>query len=126
VAVAAIVSHEVETSADKIEVASKTQGQHREYIAGRRHWTMTVDRLIVSSDMMLGLLQNGQTFTLSSRDRLNANVNVHGVAKLERCNILMAVGKLVRGFFLFRGNGNLFAQHSIGDFNLDFNNDFLI
>jgi hypothetical protein len=126
VAVAAIVSHEAETQADQIEVASKTQGQYREYMAGRRHWQMTVDRLMVSSYMMLSLLQIGQTFTLSSYDREHANVNVHGEAKLERCNIVMAIGQLVRGFFLFRGNGDLFAQHSSGDFNFDFSNDFLI
>ena len=126
VAVAAIVSHEAETQSDQIEVASKTQGQYREYMAGRRHWSISANWLMVASDMMLGLLQNGQTFEISSYDRTNSRRNVHGMAKMERCSIQMTHGTLVRGQFLLRGNGYLFTQMSHGDFNFDFNDDFLI
>lgn len=126
VVVAAVVAHNVETNAGSIEIAGKTQGQWREYIAGHQQWSINAEWLMLSSDRMSSLLQNGQTFTISSYDRLNQRTNVHGTAKLERCHIRMERGTLVRGQFLLRGNGYLFAQMSHGDFNFDFNNDFYV
>lgn len=126
VAVAAFVAHNVETKAGSIEIAGKTQGQWREHIMGRCQWDINADWLMLSSDMTLGLLQTGQTFAVSSYDRQNERRDLHGVAKLETCNIQMTQGTLVRGQFLLRGSGYLFAQMSHGDFNFDFNDDFLI
>ena len=126
VAVAAVVSHDVETASGCIEKASATQGQYREFVAGRKSFTIKAEWLMVSSAMMLGLLQTGQTFAVSSYDRQNERRNVHGIAKMEACNIQMTRGTLVHGQFVLRGSGYLFAQMSGGDFNLDFNDDFLI
>lgn len=126
VAVAALLAHEVNTAASNIEIAGKTQGRWREYVTGQRHWSISVDRLLVSSADMVSLLQNGQTFTISSYDRINNRNNVHGTAKMERCQIRMTVGSIVKGQFTLRGNGYLFAQMSHGDFNFDFNSDFYV
>ena len=126
IVVAAVVAHNVETKAGSIEIAGKTQGQWREYIMGRRQWSINADWLMLSSDRMSSLLQNGQTFDISSYDRLNHRTNVHGTARLESCHIRMTVGSIVKGQFVLRGNGYLFAQMSHGDFNFDFNNDFYV
>ena len=126
VAVAAVVTHDVNTAATSIEKASTTQGKYREYVPGRKQFTIKAEWLMVSSAVMLGLLQTGQTFSVSSYDRQNERRNLHGVAKLETCNIQMTRGTLVHGQFLLRGSGYLFAQMSQGDFNFDFNDDFLI
>jgi hypothetical protein len=126
VAVAAVVANNVETKAGSIEIAGKTQGQWREYIMGRCQWSINADWLMLSSDRMSSLLQNGQTFDISSYDRLNQRTNVHGTARLESCHIRMTVGSIVKGQFVLRGNGYLFAQMSHGDFNFDFNNDFYV
>ena len=126
VAVAAVVSHDVETASGCIEKAGATQGKYREYIPGRKQFTIKAEWLMVPSAVMLGLLQTGQTFAVSSYDRQNERRNVHGVARLESCSIKMTRGELVHGQFVLRGSGDLFAQMSQGDFNFDFNDDFLI
>lgn len=126
VVVAALVAHNVETKAGSIEIAGMTQGQWREHIMGRCQWSINADWLMLSSDKMSNLLQNGQTFTISSYDRQFQTFNVHGTAKLEKCHIRMEQGAIVRGQFLLRGNGYLFAQGSHGDFNFDFNSDFYV
>lgn len=126
VVVAAVVAHNVETNASSIEIAGKAQGQWREHIMGRCQWSINADWLMLSSDRMSNLLQNGQTFTISSYDRINNRNNVHGTAKMERCQVRMTVGSIVKGQFTLRGDGYLFAQMSHGDFNFDFNNDFYV
>ena len=88
VAVAAVVTNDVETKAESIERASSTQSKYREYVAGCRRWTMTCEWLMVSSAMMVGLLHAGQTFAISCYDSINATRNVHGVANLEQCVII--------------------------------------
>ena len=126
VPVAAVVTHDVNTEAASIEKASATQGKYREYVPGRKQFTIKAEWLMVSSAVMLGLLQTGQTFAVSSYDRQNERRNVHGIAKMEACNIQLTRGTLVHGQFALRGSGYLFAQMSGGDFNFDFNDDFLI
>ena len=100
VPVAAVVTHDVNTEAVSIEKASATQGQFREFVAGRKQFTIKAEWLMVSSAMMLGLLQTGQTFAVSSYDRQNERRNVHGIAKMEACNIQLTRGTLVHGQFV--------------------------
>ena len=128
VAVAAVVTNDVETQAASIERAGASQGRYREYIKGRKTWTMTCEWLMVSSAMMVGLIYAGQTFAIScyDRDSINATRNVHGVAYLDECKIQMTQGQVIHGHFRFHGNGDMFAQITQGDFNFDFNNDFFI
>ena len=124
VVVAAVVTNDVETQAASIERASQTQSRYREYLAGRKTWTMTAEWLMVSSDKMAGLLYVGQSFAISTYDSTDVTRNVHGVAFLDECHIQMTQGHVVRGHFLFRGNGDLLQQITQGDFNFDFNSDF--
>lgn len=122
--VAAVVTHEVDTNVECLECAGTTQGRYREYIAGKRSWSINCQWLMVSSAMMVGLLHVGQTFAISSYDRDSAMINVHGQAKLEQCVIRETNGQLVKGIFTFVGTGDLWAQINYGDYNQDFNSDF--
>jgi hypothetical protein len=123
----AVVTHDVENEADTIEIASATQGQWREHIAGRKSWAITANTLVLSAGMSLGMLQVGQTFAMKSYQRDSMYNNVHGQAELQQCRIDATKGALVKGYFKFRGTQDLFAQNaSNGDFNSDFNGDFLI
>lgn len=124
IVVAAIISHEVRTEADRLEIAGSTQGQWREFIAGRKTWEVTANYMVVSSDMILGMLQTGQTFELKSYDKSDPTINVHGYAILEQCRIKAERGTLVHGNFKFRGTQDLTAAIPRGDFNNDYNNDF--
>ena len=122
----ALVSHDVQTEGDTMEVAGATQGDYREFIPGRKTWVMTATCLVISSAIFANLLQAGNTFSLKSTDRQLEN-NVHGLARLEESRITAQRGNLVQGFFRFKGIDYLFARTVMGgDYNSDFNSDFLI
>lgn len=124
----AVVTHDVENEADTIEIASATQGQWREHIGGKKSWMITANTLVLSAGMSLGMLQVGQTFAMKSYDSDSVLRNVHGQAELQQCRIDATKGALVKGYFKFRGTQDLWAQQqgTGGDFNSDFNSDFLI
>ena len=126
VAFGALVSHDVQTDGETVEVAGATQGPYREFIPARKTWVMTATCLVISSAIFANLLQAGNTFSLKSTDRQLEN-NVHGRARLEECRITAHRGNLVQGFFRFKGIDYLFARTVMGgDYNSDFNSDFLI
>lgn len=126
VAFGALVSHDVQTEGELIEVAGASQGTFREFIPDRKTWVMTATCLVVSSAIFANLLQAGNTFSLKSTDRQLEN-NVHGLARLEESRITAQRGNLVQGFFRFKGIDYLFARTVMGgDYNSDFNSDFLI
>ena len=126
VAFGALVSHDVQTEGELMEVAGASQGTFREFIPDRKTWVMTANCLVISSAIFANLLQAGNTFSLKSTDRQLEN-NVHGIARLEESRITAQRGNLVQGFFRFKGIDNLFARTVMGgDYNSDFNSDFLI
>jgi hypothetical protein len=126
VAVGALVSHDVQTECELIEVAGASQGTFREFIPGRKTWVMTATCLVVSSAFFANMLQAGNTFSMKSTDS-QQECNVHGRARLEEIRITAQRGNLVQGFFRFKGIDYLFARTvSNGDYNNDFNSDFLI
>lgn len=126
VAVGALVSHDVQTEGELIEVAGASQGDFREFIPDRKTWVMTATCLVISSTIFANMLQAGNTFSLKSTDRQLEN-NVHGLARLEECRVTAQRGNLVQGFFRFKGIDYLFARTVMGgDYNSDFNSDFLI
>ena len=53
------------------------------------------------------LLDVGDTFILRCEDRSDSSVYVEGEAILERVKITMTRGNIVKGSFVFRGNGAL-------------------
>lgn len=126
VAFGALVSHDVQTEGELMEVAGASQGTFREFIPDRKTWVMTATCLVISSAIFANLLQAGNTFSLKSTDRQLEN-NVHGRARLEECRVTSQRGNLVQGFFRFKGIDYLFARTVMGgDYNNDFNSDFLI
>ena len=126
VAVGALVSHDVQTEGELIEVAGASQGDFREFIPDRKTWVMTATCLVISSTIFANMLQAGNTFSMKSTDRQLEN-NVHGRARLEESRITAHRGNLVQGFFRFKGIDYLFARTVMGgDYNSDFNSDFLI
>lgn len=124
--VAALKSNDVETGCDTLEVASPTQGEWRERIPGRKTWKMTASWLMLSATTMATLLQAGQVFSMEVYDRQRTRNTVYGQARLEQCRIDATIGNLVRGSFQFKGTAWLRPTYPAGDFNRDFNNDFLI
>lgn len=109
-AIAATRSDEIQTEAGVIEIASATQQEWQEIIAGRKSWGMTTNFLVTSTTRVLDLLRNGESCLLSIRDR-SGNVLLQGYAICTTCRGSFAQSNLAQGVFTFRGNGPL-AQPS--------------
>lgn len=101
-----IKSDDIQTRADTIEKASSTQQQWREYIAGRKEWTLTTNYLVLAAAKLTDVLLVGQSFDITVR-HISENVLLTGQAILTDCKQTHTVNSLCQGSFTFRGNGPL-------------------
>lgn len=107
-AIAGAKSAEISTSAGTIEVASATSGQWREFIAGRKEWSLSCGYLITANSGVRDLLTVGSSYTIKVKARDAAdNTGVTGTAILTQCKITATRGNLVQGSFQFQGTGAL-------------------
>lgn len=126
--VAALVTQDITASADRIAIAGATQGQWEEYVAGQKKWEVSAGWLVSNGGQLTDdMLQTGETFVLTFLNREMPTDSVFGRATLKTCDVRATKGNLVQGNFKFEGTDelNLYAGTS-GDFNFDFNSDFLI
>ena len=102
----AIKSDDIQTRVDAIEKASSTQQEWREYIAGRKEWTFTVNFLVKLPIKLRNVLEVGKKFDITLR-HISENVTLTGQALLTDCKQTHTVNSLCQGSFTFRGNGPL-------------------
>lgn len=103
----AIKSQDIQTEADVIEKASSSQQSWREYIAGRKGWSVTLSYLVLTSDKILDLLKVGQTFSVTMK-KVDDNTNkVTGNAILKAVKQTASVGNLAQGSWQLQGTGAL-------------------
>lgn len=109
-------SNDVQTDCDLDEKSSPSQGQWKEYLAGRRSGSIQVGYLVLSTSALgvsggngvRDLLQVGNTFTLKFKERGTADSNgVKGSFILKTCKITAQRGNLVAGSFNFVLTGAL-------------------
>lgn len=100
-------SNEIQVDGELIEVSSPTQGQWREYITGRREWSVTVGWLVLTNAAVQKLLYVNQSYTLKFRTTGTAYLT--GTAIMTNCKISATRGSLVQGSFTFKGTGPLTA-----------------
>lgn len=105
VPIAGTRSNEIQVDGELIEVSSPTQGQWREYITGRREWSVTVGWLVLTNAAVQKLLYVGQSYVLKFRTTSTAYLT--GTAIMTNCKITATRGSLVQGSFTFKGNGAL-------------------
>ena len=101
-----VTSHTVEVNCDTIEKASATQADHKEYVAGRKGWTIDVNCLVLTAAGIAEPLTVGNTYYLVNRDR-TGSTKVVGQAILRQCKQTYTRGNLVAGNFSFLGSGAL-------------------
>lgn len=107
-AIAAAKSAEINSGADVIEVASATSGVWREFIAGRKEWSLSCGYLITANSGVRDLLSVGTTVTIKVKGRGAADsTGVSGSAIITKCAITATRGNLVQGSFQFQGSGQL-------------------
>ena len=108
-------TNEIQTGCETIEISSPNQGAWRNYLVGRKEWSINVAYLVTDSSALAisggsgikDLLQVGNSFTLSIKRRDQSSADLSGSAILKSVKITATRGNLVQGSFQFVGNGSL-------------------
>lgn len=107
-AIAGTKSNEIQTDCDMIEVTNPSSGAWRQYVAGRKEWTVQTSFLVTAVTNIRQLLNVGTSYTVVFKDRASTSgASVTGTAILKTCKISAIRGNLVTGSFAFQGTGTL-------------------
>lgn len=104
--VAGTRANEISSHANKIEIASATQQDWEDFIAGRKSWNFSVAFLLLTESQMQDLLKTGNIFSIQVKGA-TAGVLLTGSAMLTDAKYSMADGTLANGSFSFTGKGPL-------------------
>lgn len=108
VAIASARSAEVRVDGELLEVASPTQGDWREFLAGRKEWDVQVGYLVVANADLAKLIQVNQKVTLIINGRTATAANgLIGSAFISTAKQTYNRGSLIQGSFAFKGSGPL-------------------
>lgn len=105
-AIAGTKSNEIQTECDMIEMTNQNSAQWRQYLAGRKNWSVSTGFLVLAAADTKKLLNVGTTYTLRFRDRAGTSI-LQGQAIMKQCKISAARGSLATGSFTFQGSGEL-------------------
>lgn len=123
-AIAAAKSCSITTRADVVESSSPASGTARTFVPGRTSWEVTVSTLVLSIAGII--LRRGQTYTLSWKERKETfYVAYMGTAICTEAQLVGSEGNLAQGSLRFQGTGEITPWVPIGDYNYDYNNDYL-
>ena len=103
-------SQDIQTAADTIEKSSSMQQDWKEFITGRKEWSITVNYLILAASKITDLLYIGQTFDVTVKNVTASGVTptaVTGKAIMTTVKQVATVGTLAQGTFTLKGNGPL-------------------
>lgn len=104
--VACAKSCEVNTSCDIIEISSTTNNIWREYITGRKDWSVTLSYIVTADDFAPSMLRIGEKVTLRFTDR-DTGALLQGDAFIKTCKVVATINNLTTGSFSFQGTGEL-------------------
>ena len=104
-------SNEIQTECDMMEVNNPSSGQWRQFMAGRKSWTITTGYLLAAVANLADLLTVGTSYELRFRDRSGSKI-IGGTAILKTVKITSNIDSLVQGSFTFQGNGVLEVKQS--------------
>lgn len=107
-AIAGAKSCEINIQCDDFEVASATQGKWREFLSGRKDWSVTCGHLLPASGTPLKSSAEmvGTKVVLSIQTDMTGDT-LTGSALVKSWRASGAVGNLATGAFSFRGSGAL-------------------
>lgn len=103
-------SQDIQTAADTIEKSSSMQQDWKEFITGRKEWSITVNYLILAAEKITDLLYVGQTFDITVKNQTAAGVTpvaVTGKTIMTGVKHVATVGTLAQGTFTLKGTGPL-------------------
>lgn len=107
--IAATKSHDITVACDTVETASPTQGDWRQYLAGRKEWELSTSWLLVSQGFNTQMLRVGNTYsiTIGKRNLNQIADSLTGSVICTQAHITATRGSLVQGSFKFKGTGQL-------------------
>ena len=104
--VAGTRSDEVQSGCETIEIANPTSGDWRQYIVGRKEWSVNTSWLLPAASDLSRLLQVGTTVTIRILGR-GASKGLTGTAIVKTCKVTNTRGNISNGSFAFQGTGAL-------------------
>lgn len=124
VAIAAAKTCTIVNNADTTETSSPSSSSARTFQPGRTSWEVSVSTLVLGIDIVL---KAGQIYRLTWKERKDSfNSALTGMAICTQAQLEGGEGQLAHGSLRFLGSGEISTWSSLGDFNNDYNNDFLI
>ena len=107
-AIAGAKSCEINIDGEEIETASPTQGTWREFIAGRKEWSVSCGHLLPATGTPLksSAAMVNTVVTLTVETDLTGDT-LTGQAIVKTWKASGAIGNLAQGSFAFRGTGAL-------------------
>ena len=100
-------SDDIEVVCGTNEVVSPTQGNWREFIAGRKEWQVTTNYLVQSTGNEIDKVLNvGVKYTVKFIDTTSGHM-LAGQAIMVSAKISAIKGNLITGAFQFKGTGAL-------------------
>lgn len=105
-AIAASKNADIDNGCETIEIASASQNQWKKFIAGRREWSVSVDRIVMAaSDVGTDLLRVGTTYTLAVMS--GSTVIVSGSAICTHANVKTPINAIAKCSLQFKGTDAL-------------------
>jgi hypothetical protein len=106
--IAACNSCEVENVADVKEISSPSSGVYREFVSGRKAWTVRANFFVpTNARVYQKLTQVGDTFHLKLYVRNYASDYLIGDAILVQAKVTGTTGNVLTGSWVFQGTGLL-------------------
>ena len=107
--IAGCKSCDIEVDGDLNEVSSPSTGVWREYMAGRKGWSVSTSTLVLSRHDTLVQVLNKVWLTLVVRDDSGTLTTdrLSGWAFVQQAKVTGAWGNLTKGSFVFQGSGEL-------------------
>ena len=108
VAVGAARTDEIQVDGEQIEIASKTSGKWRQFLAGRNTWSVQTSYLVTAASDIRELLKVNTTVRLRIGGSTMASGSyLTGYAIIKTQKLTAPIGGLANGTIVFLGNGAL-------------------
>ena len=107
-AFAAVKGHDIQSQCEAIEKASSSQQEWKEFIAGRKEWSLNVNYLVLqnANSNIEDLMKVGTIVTVREKGRTGSYC-VQGQALVVNCKQQFQEGSLSHGTFQLKGIGAL-------------------
>lgn len=98
-------TNEINTECGSIEIASATQQDWQEFIAGRKSWSLSVGWLLLANADVQKVLKVGTMVTVYVKT--GSTQLLTGMALITQARLTLGQGNLANGSFALKGSGAL-------------------